>query len=58
MANTFRCRRCGYTAPVGGGVGWTLCPACGSNDVTLTKPKRRPSKKQGAGAAGEGKEAK
>lgn len=58
MPNSFRCRRCGYTASVGGGVGWTLCPECGSNDVILTKPKPRPTKKQGAGAGDKGKEAK
>lgn len=58
MANTFVCYECGYTADVGKGNGWPTCPACGGNDVSVSKPKPKGTGKRAAGAAPKGKEDK
>lgn len=33
--NRFVCRECGFAADVGGGAGWSICPSCGGDNVTL-----------------------
>jgi len=39
----FTCNACDYTAPVRPGAGWTLCPGCGSDDVTSPPAEAEPA---------------
>jgi len=41
MSYIFRCKECGFRSPVPEGGGWSTCPDCGGNRISVQETKQR-----------------